>query len=105
MASTVPHLPNCVSYNTHFLKIDHVVNECLVAFMCKRHIFEKERHEGDDWRFQLGDSKSVGSVISGRVHHALKLGVKLLKLGGEFLPCLAQSADSRVAHPHDDGKE
>lgn len=63
-------------------------------------------------------------------HHAFKLGVKLLKLGGKFLPvkkkttirellqikfsvdysdvylpCLAQSADSRVAHPHNDGKE
>ena len=29
--------------------------------------FEKEGHEGDDWRLQFGDSESVGPVVSGRV--------------------------------------
>ena len=26
--------------------------------------FEEERHEGDDWWFQFGDSEAVGSVVS-----------------------------------------
>lgn len=105
LASTVPHLSNCVGYNTHFLKVDHIINERLVALVCKRHIFEEEGHKGDDWRLQFGNSKSVGPVVSRRVHHAFKLSIEFLKLGGEFLPCLAQPADSRVTHPHNDGKE
>lgn len=96
-----------VTVTHHFLKIDHIVNKCLVALVCERHVwkemmksqwppcpfhdsfplwhrwlmcshkdlyifpasrtFEKQRHEGDDWRVQFGNSESVGPVVSGRV--------------------------------------
>lgn len=38
-------------------------NESLL-FLTLSCTFEKERHEGDYWRFQFGDSESVGSVVS-----------------------------------------
>lgn len=105
LTPTKSHCLHGLSYHPHFLKIDQIVDKCFVALMSECHVFNHQRHEGNDGRIQLGDCESIRSVVPGRIHQVFKFSVKLLKLAGKLLPGLTESAHCWVTQSHNDGKE
>lgn len=102
LTPTVSHYLDCIGYHPHFLKIDQIVNKRFVALMSECHVFDQQRHEGNDGRLQLGHGQSVRTVVSGRVHEVFKFRIKLLKLAGKLLPGLTQPAYRWITQAHDD---
>lgn len=67
MASAVMQYSYGSGHHTHLLKVDETVYQCTVSLMDEGHVFEEERHKGDDGRGQLGKRQSVHTMIPGWV--------------------------------------
>lgn len=64
LAPAVSHCSGSICNHSHFFKVYEIVNERLVPLMSKCHIFNEQRHEGDERRVQFGYCQPVGPVVS-----------------------------------------
>lgn len=51
--TTKSHSSHGWRHHVHLLKVYETIYASFITFMCKRHIFQQQRHEGNDWRLQF----------------------------------------------------
>lgn len=63
--TTKPYSSHGWRHHVHFLKVHESVYACFIAFMCKRHIFQQQRHKWNNWRLQFPNRHSGFIMKSG----------------------------------------